>query len=425
MRHAIMAALLLLLTAQGAQAAPLTPAQARAVVDEAALLIAKNYVFPDRRAGIVAQLKQNEAAGRYDAATSGDLVERLGADMAAAGHDHHLWIHYDPGQNRAMRNPSHSQGNAFFEREAARRNQGYEAMRILPGNVRYVDLTGFIWGKNTARTVADVARFLSDGDAIIVDLRENGGGSAEAVQALISYFLPPDNRVLMQFHEGANGAGKPTRVLTHLGGPRLTGKPLYVLTSGNTASAAEEFCYHVKLFHLGTLVGETTVGAANNNTLYPVGTDYVVSVSTDRPEHPVSHTNWEGTGVPPDAAAPRAGALDQAQLLALKALAAKGGDYAWPVAALEARLNPLTPDAAALASYAGSYGERTIRLENGVLTYQRQGRNATAMTLLAPDLFAFANDEHTRARFRRENGLVTGFDIVRDDGETIAVARSP
>ena len=425
MRKTILAAAFVLLAASAAQAGALAPNEARAVVDGVVALIAKNYVFPEKRAGIVDLLNKNEAAGRYDVTSSADLVDRLGADMTAAGHDHHLWIQYNPDQNKAMRNPSNSQGIAFFEREASQRNQGYEALRILPGNVRYVNLTGFIWGKNTARTVADVARFLGDGDAVIIDLRENGGGSAEAVQALISYFLPPDNRVLMQFHQGANGAGKPTRVLAHLGAPRLVGKPLYVLTSGSTGSAAEEFCYHVQQFHLGTLVGATTAGAANNNTIYPVGTDYIVSVSTDRPEHPVSHSNWEGTGVAPDVAVPRAAALDQAHLLALKALAAKGGDYAWPIAGLEARLNPPAPDAAALAAYAGDYGERTVRLENGTLIFQRQGREAQPLTPLAADLFAFVNDEHTRARFRREGGRVTGFDLLRDDGQTTAVARTP
>ncbi|MEJ0040876.1 MAG: S41 family peptidase [Rhizomicrobium sp.] len=64
-------------------------------------------------------------------------------------------------------------------------------MRILPGNIRYVRLSGFEWsGDATAKAIADVARFLHGGDAIILDIAGNGGGAGEAVQALVSYFLP-------------------------------------------------------------------------------------------------------------------------------------------------------------------------------------------------------------------------------------------
>ncbi len=428
MRWTIGAACLLALgAATPADAA--APFQPRPVVDQVIALIGANYVFPEKRAGIVAKLKDDEAQGRYDVASAAELVDRLGADMSAAGHDRHLWIQYDPDQNKALRTAGNGDENAFFERQAALRNMGYEELRILPGNIRYVNLTGFMWRKDGARIVADSARFLSEGDAVIVDLRQNGGGSAQAVQNLVSYFLPPDNRALMYFHKGANGAAKPTRVLTRLAAPRMVGKPLYVLISGSTGSAAEEFAYHVEQFHLGTLVGHATAGAANNDTLYPVGDGFIVSVSTDRPEHPVSHTNWEGTGVPPDVAVADDQALAQAQLLALKALAARPGAkadaYDWAIAGLEAHMHPVTVDPATQASYAGIYGDRTIRLQDGKLIFQRAGRDPTTLSPLSPDLFEFGNSAHVRLRFRREAGRVTGFDMITDDGQTIAVPRSP
>ena len=280
----------------------LSVAEARGVVDRAIDLIAHNYVFPEARPAIVARLRANESAGRYDVTGAGELAGRLSPDLAAAGNDKHLWIKYDPAQAGALAHGHHSQdARAFSAREGRLHNEGYEALRILPGNIRYLDLTGFRWnGAATQRALADAMRFLGGGDAVIIDLRTNGGGEAEAVQALVSYFLPPDHRLLMTFHEGANGKGNVTRVIDKLPAPRLTGKPLYVLTSGDTASAAEEFAYHVKLFKLGTLVGSTTAGAADNNSLYPVGPGFVLSVSTGRPEHPVSHGNWQGVGVPVD-----------------------------------------------------------------------------------------------------------------------------
>src|SRR5205809_7270344 len=114
--------------------------------------------------------------------------------------------------------------------------------------------------------------------------------------------MPARKQVLMAYHDGMSGRTEYSDVELQLAAPRMAGKPLYVLTSGGTGSAAEEFAYHVKMFKLGTLVGETTAGAANNDTIYPIAPGFVASISTGRAIHPVSHDNWEGTGVAPDIA---------------------------------------------------------------------------------------------------------------------------
>ena len=86
-------------------------------------------------------------------------------------------------------------------------------------------------------------RFLSGGDAVIIDMRKNGGGDPAAVRYLVSHFLAPDTK-LMTFYMGSNRVDT-TAALPKTIAPRMVGKPLYVLTSGGTASAAEEFIGHV------------------------------------------------------------------------------------------------------------------------------------------------------------------------------------
>jgi len=416
--------------AAGAPPGAMTVDEARGVVAQSIDLISRNYVFPEARPAIVARLKANAAAGRYDVTSAGELAGRLSPDLAAAGNDKHLWIKYDPAQAGALAGGEKSRdAHDYSAREGRLHNEGYESQRILAGNVRYLDLTGFLWnGAATTRTVADAMRFAHDGDAVIIDLRRNGGGSMEAVQALVSYFLPPDHRLLMTFHAGANGRGFDTRVIDKLPAPRLVGKPLYVLTSGDTASAAEEFVYHVRQFKLGTLVGDTTAGAANNDSRYRVGKGFVLSVSTGRPEHPVSHGNWQGTGVAPDVATPAADALDAAHLVALQALDARPdadhARYAWTIDGLRGRTHPPRLDPQALAEYVGTFGMRSIKLANGELWFQRESRAPTTLSPLANDLFAFGNTEDVRLRFRRAGGRVTGFDLITADGQTIAVDRS-
>ncbi|HXC56819.1 MAG TPA: S41 family peptidase [Rhizomicrobium sp.] len=431
LRSTAIAAALLLCAAAPDPATPLTPAQEHAAVDTAEKLIAKNYVLEDKRA-VVAELRRREAAGRYAISNPAQFAQTLSDDLVEITQDRHMWFAYDPAGYRAALLPhDENHGDPLSAAAFARNNQGYEEMRILPGNIRYVNFTGFEWsGAPTASVIADVARFLHGGDAIVLDIGGNGGGAPEAVQALVSYFLPPDGRVLMTFHDGRSGKTNATHVLAALAGPRLTGIPLYVLISGNTGSAAEEFATHTRYFKLGTLVGSTTAGAANNNDVFPIAPYFLQSISYGRPVHPVSGTNWERVGVAPDIVAPRPLALATAEVAALTGLMANAAperraQYAWALVAAQAQLTPLKLDAEALGAYAGQYGVRKIWLEDGVLAYRREGREATPLTPLAPDLFALAGNADQRVQFRRAGGRVVGFDLTTADGARIPVDRSP
>lgn len=417
--------------AMPARADTITVAEAHAIVDKELDLVGKTYVFPEKRAGIVAAIRAKEQAGAYDITNPADLADKLGSDVIAASHDKHMWIQYDPAQFKAIQAPQNDPGaDAYFARALKRANYGYREMKVLAGNVRYVNLTTFNWAsKSSPPAVADAARFLGGGDAAIIDLRENGGGSGDAVRAMISYFMPAKKQVLMAYHDGISGKTDYSMVALKLAAPRMVGKPLYVLTSGGTGSAAEEFAYHVKLFKLGTLVGETTAGAANNDSvsaLAPPG--FVVSISTGRAIHPVNNDNWEGVGVVPDVAVDSDKALDQAQLLALQKLSATASgddksEYDWAMSGLKAHLSP-SPKLSdtAMAAYAGSYGARKVWVADGALLYQREGRPQRTLTYLADDTFAI--DDTTRIHFRRDGGKITGFDMSTADGQQIPVDRT-
>jgi hypothetical protein len=233
----------------------------------------------------------------------------------------------------------------------------------------------------------------------------------------------------MTFYDGASGETLVSRVRDDLPNPRLVGRPLYVLIDEGTASAAEGFAYDVKLLKLGTLVGRTTAGAANNNELFPIAPCFVASVSVGRPIHPVSRTNWEGVGVAPDVDTPPPKALDQAHLLALELLAARSGGadrpgYEWAAAAIRARLSPPAFSPAELKAYVGVYGIRTIRLAKNTLLYQREGGAPATLIPMGADLFGFPDTADVRVRFRRAGGKVVGFDQITSDGQILPSDRS-
>jgi hypothetical protein len=182
------------------QAAP-APATAPATVDAPAVvaevrrIIAERYVLPERRPALDAVLAEGLASGRYAVSSPNELAERINADLDRVGHDRHLNFHYDPRQAAELtaigpEGPGGGGDASEFERQIRAVNHGITELRILPGNVRLMRYDGFQdIGDVTDQAIADAARFLSGGDAVIIDLRTNGGGSPRAVQQLISRFL--------------------------------------------------------------------------------------------------------------------------------------------------------------------------------------------------------------------------------------------
>ena len=96
----------------------------------------------------------------------------------------------------------------------------------------------------------------------------------------------------------------------HLPGPRFGGsKPIWVLTSSTTFSAAEELAYDLQQLGRATMVGERTGGGAHPRDGFKLHPHLEATVPVKRAENPVSRTNWEGVGVEPDVAVPAADAL--------------------------------------------------------------------------------------------------------------------
>lgn len=378
----------------------LTAAQRRVAIDEIAAAVRAKYVLPDGAPAIEKRLRDSLAAGRYDVDTPGAFAERVSEDLRQSSGDGHMYLTVDPAQYALTRN---AKGDpeadpavaAYWRRLADRSNHGLPETRILPGNVRYLKVAGFRWVDDASGPAYDAAaRFLRDGDAIVIDLRGNGGGSHGAVRYLVSHFLAPGTLELTLLE-----AGKPpfqSRALDYLPAGRLTGRPLYVLIDGRTGSAAEAFAYDVQQFKLGTLIGAKTAGAANNNGFTPIAPGFMLSVSYGRPVHPVSQSNWEGTGVVPDVAVAPDQALETAQSLALTALAARPNadpadraDWEWARTGIEARLHPVTLPVEQLQPLTGSFGRNRIVLRDRALWLERADRPAARLAPMTRDgLFA-------------------------------------
>ncbi|HEY7808933.1 MAG TPA: S41 family peptidase [Allosphingosinicella sp.] len=399
------------------QAAAPAALDSKAVVAEVRRILAERYVLPERRPALDAILAKGLASGRYNTKDPATLAERINQDLETAGHDRHLNFSLNPQQAALLsaahreREPDHS----GFERQVRSANHGVTELKLLPGNVRYLAYDGFHWiGPESAAALDTAMRFLAGGDAVIIDISRNGGGSPQAVQYLVSHFMVAD-KPLVTFH--MNGKPSPDRLstLAELPAGRMVGKPLYVLTSGGSASAAEEFAGHVAGYKLGELVGENTAGAGFRNELVPVGPGFVLSVSVGRAVLASTGKDWEAVGIAPTIKSGVPQALDAAHAHALRKLAAA----AEPAArrrleaiadATAARAENRTA-ALALAAYAGSFGERTISAEEGRLYYQRNGRPRVRLIPLGGNVFASDTDPALRVDFEAAGAKVAAIAI--------------
>src|SRR6185295_4717409 len=143
---------------------------------------------------------------------------------------------------------------------------------------------------------------------------------------LCTYFFDGRPVHLNDLYWRASDAIQQFWTLSYVPGRRYVNKDVYVLTSGRTFSAAEEFTNTLKTLKRATIVGETTGGGANPGGMERLSDHFGVFVPGGRAINPITKGNWEGTGITPDLAVPASAALDAAYRDALTKLSAKQRD---------------------------------------------------------------------------------------------------
>lgn len=304
-----------------AQTMELTP-QARAnVIENAIRLLNENYVFPETAKKMEQALRERVARKEYDAITDPEAFARALTDhLLEICKDKHLRVVY-----RAEGIPPRDEAGEPSAEERRRnralmaaRNFGFERLERLNGNIGYIDLRGFMPAAFGGETVAAAMSFLANTDALIFDLRQNGGGDPNMVSLISSYLFDKRTHLNDLYHRPTN---KTEEFWTRedVPGKRYGGaKPVYVLTSHQTFSAGEEFTYNLKNLKRATIIGETTGGGAHPVNFHRIDGHFGIGVPFARAINPITKTNWEGTGVAPDIDAPAAQALKIAHLDALK-----------------------------------------------------------------------------------------------------------
>jgi len=296
------------------------------VIDGIAANLNRFYVNTALVAPMIAALRAHQKAGDYRDISDGFvLAQRLTSDLRSVSHDVHLWVRFTPFEAPPPQ-PPNVQQLAQMRAQIQADNCQFQKVEILPGDIGYVKFNAFLPPPFCSGTVEAAMAFVAHTRALIFDLRDNHGGDPAMVAFIISYLFDRPTH-LNDIYDRARNTTTQFWTVPSVPGERLSTQPVFVLTSHGTVSGAEAFCYDLQNLKRATVVGETTLGGAHLVGGHSITDYFAIGVPFAKAINPISHTDWEGTGVVPDVKVAAADALTTAEKLAtqdIQAAAAKG-----------------------------------------------------------------------------------------------------
>jgi retinol-binding protein 3 len=289
-----------------------------AIIDDVLARLRVAYVFEETAEKMEDALRSRIRRGEYEQIVHPKmLADSLTAHLRAVSHDRHLHVFFS---EEAIEFPT----LAMRQDRALRMNYGIGKVERLPGNVGYIELTGFYpVTAGVERAVAASMEALASTGALIIDLRSNRGGDPSMGALIASYLLGPERIHLNSIEFRLSDRVREYWTTEELEGQRYgPQRSVYLLTSSHTFSGAEDFTYSLKALGRVTIVGETTGGGAHMTGLHRV-TDHIgARIPTGRAINPITGSNWEVTGIVPDLPASGEESLDLAYLTVLQSLLA-------------------------------------------------------------------------------------------------------
>lgn len=266
-----------------------------------AAMVETKYFDPMIGAKVASTLREGLSKGQYGKASDLEsLAKQLTSDMYAVAKDRHLTLLVKKGP-RSQPSLAPTIAPETRKERGQHDNFGLPKVEVLPGNVGYLRLTGFYQPGEAREVIAAAMTFLRHTDALIVDLRDHGGGSSDTVALFTSYFLDRPDMPLFEITHRSQAV--PDQYLTepaalaHRNGTR----PTFLLTSPRTSSGGEAVAFLLQERHRAEVIGEGTWGGANQvPPPRPVNQDFEALIPNGHTTSVLTGKNWEGVGVIPD-----------------------------------------------------------------------------------------------------------------------------
>jgi hypothetical protein len=374
------------------------------MIEEVTRLLNERYVFKDIAKKIDDTLHSKFDQGYFDDVKDAQtLAFKIDAILQEISNDGHLHILYDPYRMEhliARREMSDEEKKKIEDARIERlrkANFGFSKVEILEGNIGYLDLRRFCHTSFASETAITAMNFLANTNAVIIDMRNNGGGEPEMVVLIASYFL--GKRTLFNtFDRPYEGYIEQYWTFPFVPGKSLKDKDVYILTSKRTYSAGEGFTYGMQCQKRATIVGETTGGGAHPIDFFSILDKLVLNLPTGRSINPISKTNWEGVGVEPDIKIAADLAFNKAYQLALEKEIENVDNedqklfFEYAIAKLIAETKEIKVNKKLLEKYQGKYGNNDIVLEGAQLIFKSEHSGNIKLIPLADCYFKFGDN---------------------------------
>lgn len=407
----------------------LTSAEKESAVNSISKLLFDNYIFPDVSVQMEKYIKSRLAGKEYDGFNEPQkFAEVLTKDLQSISKDKHIKVEFSPDRIKKMKENDLDEDiemSPDFIHQLKNENYYFKKVERLNGNIGYIDIRNFGPGELIKDKVASVMGFVEDCNAIIFDMRFNGGGDPTGIQVITSYLFGEEPVHLNDLYFRPKDTTEEFWTFKDIKGKRMPDVPVYILTSSFTFSGAEEFTYNLKNLNRALVIGETTGGGAHPGGVNIADNNFLVFVPVGRAINPVTKTNWEGTGISPDIEINSTKALTKAHILALENIRNKEtqenivNSYNWLIESLNATLKDVNINTDVLKSFAGNYGERKIYYDNGKLYYQRNGKQKFELTQMSEDTFMMKDVDYFRIKFSMDDkGNVSELIGMYDDGRS-------
>lgn len=395
-------------------------------------LLEKNYVFPDKGAGMKKTLEDNLQKGAYYNMTLENFAGLVNKDLQAVCPDKHMKVDVFPA--KPAPDNTMKPGN---EQKPGKVNP-FKKIEFLPGNIALVVLDNFPNPAVCDEYVISAMNTIAGASGVIFDLRNNGGGSPKLVQLILSYFIA-EGTLYHKVYDRIKNETKEYRtykISSVFEYNKQKGKTdinnllqanLYVLTAKRTFSAAEEFAYDVQSAKRGRIVGETTGGGAHQMMGFGVFGRIGIRIPYSRPVNPFTGGDWEGTGVKPDIEVKAYDALKAAHMDALKSMVANAAsenvkkDRQWELQWAEYYYKtPLPLQEPDMKRFTGKYGNDVRVFADGSdLVAEIDLGGIRKFKLQRMDDLLFRLDENTVVTFYKDpNGNITAAEALHKDGSS-------
>ncbi|HCN51178.1 MAG TPA: hypothetical protein DIT10_19140 [Chryseobacterium sp.] len=398
-------------------------------------VIQRNYVYPDKAISIVSFLNKEYKKGKYQNLTNPrDFADQISADILRIQNDKHLRIEYNPQlENDIIQfNASDSNKNKITEADITKekaQNFYFKKLEILSSNIGYMEFTNFALPSEEAEKIIHSAmQFLSNTDALIIDLRNNRGGSGES-NNILGYFFDQRTKTGRSFNRIKNiWTDNYVESLQNTKGLRMK-MPVYLLTGKKTFSAAEGFAYTLQTLYGARVIGSTTSGGAHLTRSFSLGKGFVGFIPYLRSENEKTHTDWEGTGIIPDLQTDTPLLTAQNEILKNKLKVANSNEKAqiqWLINYNQSQMTNSKVNSSQLDKYIGHFAEFEITKQDNQLYFRDiNQKNKLAFPMIGISQTLFQVERDYQLEFVHEsNGQYQSIIMSWSDGYSEKIDRT-